>query len=174
MNWDRLAKKLAAAGFTAVGGAMAGPAGAAVGAKVAAVFGVDAEPDVIARAIVADPEAEIALRRLDQEILKDERAYLERTLAAERDERAVMRSTAPPVFLAYMTGVVFVVIACMACALVYAVLFHGEDWTSEQWDFVKFISPLLIGGCFVSAVAYFIGSSSGSASKERIMAEERK
>jgi len=64
----------------AAGGALGGPAGAAVGGLVARVLGVAEQPEAVAKAVQTDPEAAERLKRLDQE---HEREILSLTLQAE-------------------------------------------------------------------------------------------
>jgi cytochrome c-type biogenesis protein CcmH/NrfG len=164
MDWNILARKLAAKGFTVLGGALAGPAGAVVGAQIADHIGVDPTPDAVAKAFVHDPQTELALRQLERELAADERAFRTELLAEDK----IDRDDARRVFKASpMPALVFFTVAAMAVAFVYAVLFHSYAWTGEQWDFVKFVGPILIGTLLVTVVGYFIGSSNGSADKAR-------
>lgn len=64
MDWGRIAGVVADAA-PLLGGLLGGPAGAAAGGIVAAALGVEAEPDAVARAIQADPEAALRLREIE-------------------------------------------------------------------------------------------------------------
>lgn len=66
MDWSDVGKAAAKAA-PLLGTALLGPAGGAIGALVASVFGVEAEPDKVAAAIKADPEAAIKLRQIENE-----------------------------------------------------------------------------------------------------------
>jgi len=49
----------------ALGVALGGPAGGAIGSMVAAAFGSDADPEAVSQAIAADPEAAVRLREIE-------------------------------------------------------------------------------------------------------------
>lgn len=66
MDWSDVGKAAAKAA-PLLGTALLGPAGGAVGALIASVFGVEAEPDKVAAAIKADPEAAIKLQQVQNE-----------------------------------------------------------------------------------------------------------
>ena len=171
MNWEKLGQKIAMQWAPALGAAMAGPAGAAVGVRVAQALGVDAEPDVIARKLVNDPQAILQLRQL--EAVEAEKERTERATIRAETETSI--ANARKAFgESWMPAAVFMTVSGMASLFVYAVMFHSKEWGQEQWDFVKFVGPILIGSLLVSAVTYFIGSSSGSASKQNIMADQAK
>ncbi|GEK46541.1 hypothetical protein HPA02_08240 [Bisbaumannia pacifica] len=78
MDWSDVAETVARVA-PAAGGALGGPAGAAVGGLIARVLGVDETPEAVAQA-AADPQAAERLKRLDQE---HEREILSLTLQAE-------------------------------------------------------------------------------------------
>ena len=50
------------------GALLGGPAGGAVGAMIASALGVDKNPDSVAKAIRADPQAAIKLRQIESQI----------------------------------------------------------------------------------------------------------
>lgn len=50
-----------------LGGVLAGPAGAKIGAVVASIFGSEADPDSVAAAIKADPEAAVKLQAIEKD-----------------------------------------------------------------------------------------------------------
>ena len=78
MDWSDVADTVGKVA-PAAGGALGGPAGAAVGGLIARVLGVDESPAAIAQA-VADPQAAEKLKRIDQE---HEQEILSLTLQAE-------------------------------------------------------------------------------------------
>lgn len=65
MEWAALGKKVFGAGLPLLGTTLGGPAGAAVGATVAAALGVSGGPEEIAAAVKADPAAAAELRRIE-------------------------------------------------------------------------------------------------------------
>ncbi|MDR0480130.1 MAG: hypothetical protein LBH31_10100, partial [Burkholderiaceae bacterium] len=48
-----------------VGGLLGGPASAAVGGLVAATLGVEASPDAVSAALLADPQAALKIKELE-------------------------------------------------------------------------------------------------------------
>ena len=66
MNWKDIGKQAIQMGAPILGGALGGPAGAAVGAMIANQFGIDTPtPDNIMAAIKEDPEAALKLREVE-------------------------------------------------------------------------------------------------------------
>ena len=66
MNWMDIGKQAIQMGAPILGGALGGPAGAAVGAMIANQFGIDTPtPDNIMAAIKADPDAALKLREIE-------------------------------------------------------------------------------------------------------------
>lgn len=171
MNWNRIAKSLAQAGLPALGGALAGPAGAQVGAQIARRLGVpDADPEVIAQAIAADPEALIRLRELDKEMQAAEHEHVERVLAeeavvaakeeAERQASVVAARSATSGH--WLTPVLTLILVVMVVALGVG-LFFIEPPQSNR-DLVNVLLGNVMG--WVSAgIVYWLGSSRGSADR---------
>lgn len=88
MNWESLGN--AVAKFAPLlGGAVAGPGGAVLGSMIASTFGAEPEPERIAQAIAADPEAAVKLR----EIESNRRVELER-IAVQRAANELAADTA--------------------------------------------------------------------------------
>lgn len=166
-----LAKKLATAGFTTLGGAVAGPAGAAAVGVIAKRLGAaEADPDVVAQAIEADPEATVRLRELDLEMRKAENEHVERVLAdeaaiAEKEEAARQASVAAARAATsghWLTPVLTLILIGMIAAFGLA-LFLVEPPASNR-DLVNFLLGN-ISGWVGAGVAYWLGSSRGSADR---------
>ncbi len=84
MNWKDIGHSIADTA-PLLGSLLGGPPGAAVGALISSAFGVKAEPDKLAEAIKADPEAALKLRQIEL----DNKTELERlTLQAETQKLA--------------------------------------------------------------------------------------
>jgi hypothetical protein len=64
MEWKDVGQ-IAAQFAPLVGTALGGPLGTGIGAIIASVFGVDAQPDKVADAIAADPQAALKLREIE-------------------------------------------------------------------------------------------------------------
>lgn len=89
MDWKDVGN-LVAEGAPLLGGLLGGPIGGAAGAIVASIFGTEAEPDKVAEAIKADPQAMVKLRQAEM----DHAAELRRmTLEAETARLAEVNAT---------------------------------------------------------------------------------
>ena len=64
MDWSDVAQTVGKIA-PAAGGALAGPAGSAVGGLLARVLGVDASPEAVREAISQDPQAALKLREVE-------------------------------------------------------------------------------------------------------------
>jgi hypothetical protein len=163
MNWTILAKKIGALGLPALGTALAGPGGAAVGAKIAAVLGVEEAPDSVARAIVNYPEAELALRKLEAEMAEAERQHAERVIAAEA---ATVKATRAATVGHWLTPILTLVLISMVVGL-GAALFLIEPPQANR-DLVNVLLGNVMGWAG-AGVVYWLGSSRGSAEKQSIL-----
>lgn len=172
MNWGNLGKKIAAAGFPALGGALGGPAGAALGGKLAEALGVEFEPDAIAKTIIADPDAMIALRKMDEE----ERAaqHARDTESAAVDEANVRAAREIADLNPVRERMAYITLAVLVMALA------GLVAAEVLWDIPDMVLGLavsVIGGMsmmFQQMIGFFFGTSSGSAARARMMAEQQK
>ncbi len=99
MDWHDVAEKVAAAA-PALGAALGGPGGAAVGGLVASVLGVEATPAAVQEAVDHDPQAALKLRRIEADL---ERALVrtrgEALVAELKGESALQRNWRPLVML---------------------------------------------------------------------------
>lgn len=165
MNWQALGKKIAAAGLPALGTALGVPGAAAIGATIAATLGVDPEPDAIAREIVHNPDAMIALRRLDAEAevarLEHERKLAELQVADVQNARASGKDDTVRRWLAPF-------LIALPLATLAAIL-HLKP-SGELLG-----AAMMVLGLFVAlakdAVAFYYGTSLGSAKKSAEIAQ---
>jgi hypothetical protein len=167
MDWNKIAKGLATAGLPTLGSALAGPAGAQVGALIARRIGAaESDPAVIAQAIEADPETMIALRQLDAEMAKEEHAHIERVLVAEEAATAAdqvrVATVRPETMGHWLTPILSVGILTLFAAF-GAALFFVEPPSSNR-DMVNIFLGALFGFAG-AAVTYWLGSSRGSADR---------
>ena len=152
MDWRALGKQITRAA-PALGGALGGPAGAAVGGLIAHAFGTEPEPDAIARAIAADPEAAVKLREIELRHAETLAALITADVQYAREAHA--RSAMP----AIITLLLAVMVVGAFATLVLAEIPAGS----------REAALLIVGqviGAFASAVAYWIGSSRGSVLKQ--------
>lgn len=67
MNWSDIAKSVSSFA-PAVGAALGGPPGAAIGAAIAGLLGVNATPTDVSQALKTDPEAAVKLKALEVQL----------------------------------------------------------------------------------------------------------
>ena len=171
MNLNDLAKKLAVAGLTTLGSAVAEPAGAITAGLVAKRIGAaEADPAVLAQALDADPEAIIRLRELDAEMRREEQAHIERVLAAEAAERerldAEMQAGVAAARAAtsghWLTPILTLILVAMVIAAATA-LFLIEPPQANR-DLLNFVLGNVMGWAG-AGIVYWLGSSRGSADR---------
>ena len=165
MDWSILGKKLVAAGFPVIGGAVGGPLGAAVGASIAAKLGVEASPDSVAKILTADPNTSIALRRIEADMEAAEMAHQEKMAATANADTADARTQ---MHSSKMPALVFWTSSLMVAALLGSIMAWGKYLTPETWDFLKLYGSQIVG-VWLASCAYFVGSSLGSRNKEKII-----
>ena len=147
--------------FAPLLGSAFGPGGSAIGAIVASALGVANEPDAIAKAIAADPDAAVKLREAElrnQEKL--EQIGLD-TFKAEQEGRANARQShkhnpMPAIICTALT----LIVGGGAYMLFTATIPDGN----------KEIAYLLFGTIFAKwgdSIAYWVGTTRGSAEKSR-------
>ena len=161
MNWMDIGKQAIQMGAPILGGALGGPAGAAVGAMIANQFGIDTPtPANIMAAIKADPEAALKLREVElrhQERLTEMEVDRFRIETADvQDARSAHKDSWVPWALTFT-------LVAMVSGIVAALL-----WVAIPED-NKEVVYLVVGqliGAFSTAIAYWLGSSKSSASKD--------
>lgn len=162
MDWKQVGNTAIAVGAPLLGGALFGPAGAAVGSIIAAQFGVspDATPDQVLTAIKGDPDAALKLREIETthierlQELENERLRIE--TADVQSARNVHKDSWVPWALTFT-------LVAMVSGIVAALL-----WVAIPED-NKEVVYLVVGqliGAFSTAIAYWLGSSKSSASKD--------
>jgi len=159
-DWKALGRTLAGIGLPILGAQLGGPAGAAIGRKVAAAAGVADDPAVLAQAVAAgDPELMLRLVELEAaERERDRAAALEAQRIAAEDLRQAREAHRGH----WMPAVLTLALAATVAALL-AGLFLVEIPAANQRAADIVLGALL--GAFTTGVAYWLGSSRGSAEK---------
>ena len=166
MIWTGIATTVAGAGLQALAGALAGPEGPRVVNRIAKELRIDStDPEVVNQALQADPGALAALRKVELEESKLAAEQAERRIAADeqstQNAREAHKDSPFPMFYTVIVMLIF------AAALVG--LFFIEIPSTNQ-DLVNIILGALITMA-VAAGNFWVGSSRGSASKEKAMIE---
>lgn len=166
MDWKQVGNTAISVGAPLLGGALFGPAGAAVGSIIAAQFGVspDATPEQVMAAVdAAGPDAALKLRKIETDHierlqeLENERLRIE--TADVQSARNVHQHHWMPSVLTLSLMVMF---ACAFNALLFMVLPDGNR------DMVNFMLGQL-SGWLSGAVVYWVGSTRASANKDSLI-----
>lgn len=152
MRWSDVGKT-AARMAPALGGALGGPAGAAVGALVASAYGTASDPDAVSQAIAADPQAAVTLREIELRHAETIAALMTADIQHARDAHSG----------SIMPAVVTVSLAVMVVGA-FATLVLAEIPPGSREAALLIVGQVI--GAFASSVAYWIGSSRGSALKQ--------
>jgi hypothetical protein len=174
MDWKSLGKSIVKTGAPILGAAVGGPiGGAAAGALVAGIFGTNPDdPAAIAQAIAADPQAAVRLKELELThkvqlealILEETKAHLADRQDARAREVAVTQATGKKDSAPYiLAGVVVTGFFVLCAVLMYVPIPDG------QGSAVLLLFGGLVSG-FSTVLAYFFGSSKGSAEKNALLA----
>lgn len=164
LDWGKIAGPLAQAGGTILGGVIGGPAGAMlgplVGAAVSQALGVDPTPDAVQDALSKPGAAEKITQAevsLAPHFRSAEEAYLADVQDARRMNLELAKQGSSAAWSAPVISLVVIVGFLVATGAVLTQTVHESQ-----------IAILLIGTLaakFGDVVAYWIGSSKGSADK---------
>lgn len=165
MDWKEIGRTAASVGAPLLGGALFGPAGAAVGSIIAAQFGVspDATPDQVMTAIdAAGPDAALKLRKIETDHverlqeLENERLRIE--TADVQNARNVHQHH-------WMPSVITMVMCAMFGCIVGALFIWAIP--GENKDIVVYMAGQ-VSGLLASCVVYWVGSTRASANKDML------
>ncbi len=162
MDWKDVGRSVAAAA-PALGVALGGPAGGAIGSLIATAFGSNATPAAVAQAISSDPESAVRLREVElrhSEVLA--------TLAVQQAEAqlADVQQARTTHQGHWMPWVLTILLALMVASM--GVGLFVLDTPAENREVVYLLAGQLLGA-FATAIAYWLGSSRGSAEKQRVL-----
>lgn len=177
-NWMKLGRKIAAAGFPAIGAGLGGPAGARLATSIAEALGVDPEPDAIARAMAHDPDYELALRQIEvqeaEAIRVADQVALESTIADAQHARENARPVDD-----WIRSTLAIVLPLIA--VIFAGAFIGALVWKDQITEAVGIAGMVLGWLIrdaSSSTGFYFGTSLGSKKKSEelavVAAQERK
>lgn len=170
LTWSDVGKTVAKAA-PVLGAILGGPVGAVVasaGALAASALGTEPEPEAVEATLKASPEALLKLKELEAQqqarLLDWQTAQLNAELANVQGARAreveLVKSGSPT---GWSTSIVAVMVTVGFFGMLYLVLTGGKQELGES-------GILLLGSlasAFGAVVNYYLGSSIGSAVKER-------
>jgi hypothetical protein len=171
MSWAEVGKAVAKVA-PILGGVIGGPVGAiagAAGALVGSFLGVDADPESIAKAL-ADPETLVKLKQLEsderQRLLEWQstqlNAELENVKSAREREVALAQAGHGA---SWATSIVSCIVTIGFFVMLYLVISGGK---AELGDAGLMLLGTLATG-FGAVINYYLGSSLGSASKDKLL-----
>ena len=169
MSWKDIIGTVAPTLATALGGPLAGMAAKAA---TTALFGDEVIPETdlesrIAAAVSTDPDALLKLKQADNEFkvkMEELGVDLEKVHAGDRAnarELAAKTSLWPQISLAAAYNIGFL-------GVIYATFFSNVVMTVSQEKIAMYLLGILSAG-LISANTFFLGSSSGSKEKTKMM-----
>ena len=164
MDWSDVGKKIISVGAPLLGGALGGPAGAAIGQVVASQFGLtEASPDKVLEAITADPEARLKLTELEfrhsERLIELENEYFKLQTEDVQQARGIHQHH-------WMPSVITMVMCAMFGAIVGALFIWAIP--GENKDIVVYMEGQ-VSGLLASCVVYWVGSTRASANKDSLI-----
>ena len=164
MNWMDIGKQAIQMGAPILGGALGGPAGAAVGAMIANQFGVDTPtPANIMAAIKADPEAAIKLREVE---LRHQERLTEMEVERFRIETADVQDARKAHQHHWMPSAITLLMCAMFGMIIGALFIWAVP--GDNKDIVVYITGQ-VSGILTSCVTYWVGSTRASANKDSLI-----
>lgn len=161
MNWKDIGRQAIQMGAPILGGALGGPAGAAVGAMIANQFGVDdPTPGNIIAAIKADPDAAMKLREVE---LRHQERLIELENDRFRIETADVQSARGSHNHHWMPSAITLIVAMMFGSIVGGLFMWAVP--GENKDILVYMAgqvSTFLGGC----ITYWVGSTRASANKD--------
>lgn len=165
MDWKEIGRTAASVGAPLLGGALFGPAGAAVGSIIAAQFGVspDATPDKVLTAIKGDPDAALKLRQI-------ETTHVERLQELENDRLRIETADVQNARSAHQHHWMPSAITLLMCAMFGMIIGALFIWAvpGDNKDIVVYITGQ-VSGILTSCVTYWVGSTRASANKDSLI-----
>ena len=165
MDWKEIGRTAASVGAPLLGGALFGPAGAAVGSIIAAQFGVspDATPGQVLTAIKGDPDAALKLRKIETDHVEHLQALENERL---RIETADVQSARNVHQHHWMPSAITLLMCAMFGMIIGALFIWAVP--GDNKDIVVYITGQ-VSGILTSCVTYWVGSTRASANKDSLM-----
>ena len=165
MDWKEIGRTAASVGAPLLGGALFGPAGAAVGSIIAAQFGVspDATPDQVLTAIKGDPDVALKLRKIETDHVEHLQALENERL---RIETADVQSARNVHQHHWMPSAITLLMCAMFGMIIGALFIWAVP--GDNKDIVVYITGQ-VSGILTSCVTYWVGSTRASANKDSLI-----
>lgn len=162
MDWKQVGNTAISVGAPLLGGALFGPAGAAVGSIIAGKFGVapDATPEQVLTAIKGDPDAALKLRQI-------ETTHVERLQELENERLRIETADVQSARNVHQHHWMPSAITLLMCAMFGMIIGALFIWAvpGDNKDIVVYITGQ-VSGILTSCVTYWVGSTRASANKD--------
>lgn len=149
-----------------LGTIVGGPAGTAVGALIASTLGTANNPEAVMAKLRSDPEAALKLKQLEADERGNIRAHILGMAQAEMADQQQARSTHKD---HWMPAVLTFMLTIMAGMTTWGVFSYPVPDSSKE---VAFFIVGQIMTAFVTAVAFWLGSSRSSQVAQRVIRED--
>lgn len=164
MDWSDVGKKIIAVGAPLLGGALGGPAGAAIGQVVASQFGItDKDPAKVFKAIEADPEAHLKLTELEfrhsERLIELENEHFKLQTVDVQQARSTHQHHWMPSAITLLLSIIY---GSAFAAIMFWVI------PDNNKDMINFMLGQL-SGMLSSCVIYWVGSTRASANKDELL-----
>lgn len=162
MSWSDIGKTIAEYA-PLLGGVVGGPAGAGIGSLIASAFGVEDKPDAILKAIKADPEAAIKLRKIEldnkEALERISLEILQSELADKQNARANHKHSSMPAILSCA-------LSLTVAGIIYLLFFLEPPEGSED---VLFMLLGVVVKEWGGSMQFWFGTTRSSAEKSKQM-----
>lgn len=175
MDWSDLGKNIIKFGAPILGGVVGGPAGAALGGTIAAVFGANpGDPKDIYKKMKSDPDAAVKLLQIQsneririEEVAKEnfEIEVADRKSARKREENLAKSGERD-----YTPAILVILLTIGFFGLITLLIF-----VKVQPDALTIIKIMVgsLGSAWLMGIAYYFGSSSGSKKKDDMLRSQK-
>ena len=164
MDWKSVGDTAIKVGAPLLGGALFGPAGAAVGSIIAAQFGVspDATPDQVLTAIKGDPDAALKLRQI-------ETTHIERLQGLENDRLRIETADVQNARSSHQHHWMPSVLTMTMCVIFGSIVGSLFIWVvpGDNKELVVYMAGQ-VSAVLAACVNYWVGSTRASANKDII------
>ena len=171
MDWSDVGKKIISVGAPLLGGALGGPAGAAIGQVIASQFGLtEASPDKVLEAITADPEARLKLTELEfrhsERLIELENEYFKLQTSNFKLQTEDVQQARNIHQHHWMPSAITMIMSAMFGAIVGSLFMWAIPEGNK--DIVVYMAGQ-VSGILTSCVTYWVGSTRASTNKDSLI-----
>ena len=164
-DWAAIGRKVADAA-PLLGTALGGPAGAALGALVASTLGTAGSPAEVMKKLQTDPAAFIRVQELEQQERESLRGYVLEMAKAEMQDQQQAREVHKD---HWMPALLTLILAAMVSGMTWGLFVFAIP--TDAKDVIFFIVGQVFTA-FLTAVAFWLGSSKSSNEKNKMLLDQ--